>query len=270
MKTILFHVQDDGQTVHGLENALSLARATGAHLHCVHAVPTVAYVAGGLAGAAFVVDDIVVRERERTEKLEALINAELDNEDVSWDFEHVDADTVVELARRGALADLIVSSRQAAREQDYDVPVGRLGSLLSRSRTPIFIPGDDGAMVDPKGTALIAWDGSFESALAVRGALGLLKIADNVRVVRVDRGKPDFPDTQLLEYLSRYDIHAELTIEPYHETDVVPVLLGHAQREKAAYIVLGGYSHSRLGEWFFGGVTRSMLKHSPVGLIMAH
>ena len=34
--------------------------------------------------------------------------------------------------------------------------------------------------------------------------------------------------------------------------------------------VMGGYSHSRAGEFMFGGVTRALLKDCPVALAMAH
>jgi len=40
---------------------------------------------------------------------------------------------------------------------------------------------------------------------------------------------------------------------------------GHAD-----LIVTGAYGHTRLGEWFFGGVTRSLLAASPVCCLMTH
>ena len=38
----------------------------------------------------------------------------------------------------------------------------------------------------------------------------------------------------------------------------------------ASYLVMGGYSHSRAGEFLFGGVTRSLLREFPISLVMAH
>jgi nucleotide-binding universal stress UspA family protein len=40
--------------------------------------------------------------------------------------------------------------------------------------------------------------------------------------------------------------------------------------EKADLIVAGGYGHSRLGEWIFGGVTHEMLAQSPVCCLLSH
>jgi nucleotide-binding universal stress UspA family protein len=33
---------------------------------------------------------------------------------------------------------------------------------------------------------------------------------------------------------------------------------------------MGGYSHSRAGEFLFGGVTRDLLRACPISLVMAH
>jgi nucleotide-binding universal stress UspA family protein len=42
------------------------------------------------------------------------------------------------------------------------------------------------------------------------------------------------------------------------------------EEEKADLIVAGGYGHSRLGEWIFGGVTRELLSASPVCCLLSH
>lgn len=39
---------------------------------------------------------------------------------------------------------------------------------------------------------------------------------------------------------------------------------------RADLIVSGGYGHSRLREWTFGGVTRALLKQTPFSRLMAN
>ena len=83
-----------------------------------------------------------------------------------------------------------------------------------------MIPGT--VSVDPTGPAIIAWNGSFEAANAVRLSLGLLKLASSVRVVHVTsvpQKKELFPGTRLLEYLSRQGIESELVVETVPEAD---------------------------------------------------
>lgn len=168
------------------------------------------------------------------------------------------------------MCDLIVSTRQAPRGREEERPLRRLGEVLEGARTPVFLPGENGKLIDPNGPAVIAWDGSYEASIAVRQSIGLLKLASETRVLRVNRRKDAFPDTRLLEYLSRYGIKAELIVEDADEKDVGRVLIDCAERAGNAYIVMGAYSHSRVGEYLFGGLTRRMLKECPVGIMLSH
>jgi nucleotide-binding universal stress UspA family protein len=33
---------------------------------------------------------------------------------------------------------------------------------------------------------------------------------------------------------------------------------------------MGGYGHSRAGEFLFGGVTRALIKESPIAFVLSH
>lgn len=202
------------------------------------------------------------------------IEDELSDKDLSWDYEQVTGNVINRIVSRAALADLVVTGRAAHRSEFVGAGIAVLGDLLHRSRTPLFIPGEGGKPCDPTGPALVAWDGSYESANAVRSALGMLACASAVHVVQVEEEKETpFPGTRLLEYLSRHGIHAELTIEYEAELDrnfIPDTLVARAITVMASYLVMGGYNHSRLGQYVFGGVTRSMLSASPIPLLIAH
>lgn len=276
VKTILLQVQNDEALDRTLETALSLSRACEAHLECVHVTPIQAYVAFDSFGGVFVMDDVIRAIDDADAKLDVRLRSELSKEDVSWTYTQITGDVPHQLIGRAALADLIVTSR-SPKQIDFQGPtIGMLGDLLHRSRTPLFIAGDDGKVPDPSGRALIAWNGSFKAANAVRSAVGLLKLASEVRVLRIDEEKDEaFPSTRLLEYLSRHGIHAELKVES-SDPDARDVgftyacLTSEAERMGAAYIVMGGYSHSRVSEYVFGGLTRSMLTGCSVPLFIAH
>lgn len=276
VKTILLHVQNDEAIGQTLETALSLARACEAHLDCLHVTPIQAYVAMDSFGGVFVMGDVFKAVEEEEGLIKARLKAELSKEDVSWDYTQTTGDVPSQLIGRAALADLIVTSRQPRRTDFQGSTIGMLGDLLHRSRTPLFVAADDGKVPDPTGSVLIAWNGSFEAANAVRSAIGLLKLASDVRILRIDEEKDEaFPSTRLLEYLSRHGIHAELKVETAHpdarDIDFMSARLNaEAERMKAEYIVMGGYSHSRVSEYMFGGLTRSMLAGSSIPLFIAH
>jgi nucleotide-binding universal stress UspA family protein len=47
-------------------------------------------------------------------------------------------------------------------------------------------------------------------------------------------------------------------------------ILDGALAEGATCVIMGGYSHNRMGEYLFGGVTRTLLKACPIPLVVAH
>lgn len=272
VKTILLHIQNDKSLDARVETALALARACEAHVSCVHVTPIEAYVAFDSFGGVFVMNDVIKAVDEEAANIRKRLQEKLRDEDVTWDYVETTANIASSLVSRAALTDLVVTGRDPHRSDFAGPTIGLLGELLHRSRTPLFIPADDGAPVEPAGTALIAWDGSYEAANAVRAGVGLLKVASQVRVLQIhEKDDEAFPGTKLLEYLSRHGIHAELFTESAASQEFVSdALVAHARAVGAAYIVMGGYNHSRVGEFVFGGVTRSLLKASPVPLLIAH
>ena len=273
IKTILFHVIGDELTEQRIETALALARACSAHLSCLHVTPIEAYSVCDSLGSAFVMTNIVEALQEGDTELQAKMEKHLSGEDVSWDYEQWTGNVASAIVGRAALADLLITARSSS----VGSALGFLGDLLTRSRTPLFVAGSDGRVFDPVGKALIAWNGSFEAANAVRAAFGLMRLASEVRVLQISDEKPSsetFPATRLLEYLSRQGIHAELISEPPAGRDpghdqLSGMILAEANREGAAYIVMGGYSHSRAGEFVFGGVTRTLLNECALPLVIA-
>lgn len=273
-KTILVHIHDDDTLESRLESALSLARSFSAHVECMHVTPGQAYVAYDSFGGIFVMPDVIKAIEEGEAALRSKIENKLGHEDVSWDYVQTTGEVASQLISRAALADLVVAGREPRRIDFAGPAIGLLGDLICRSRTPVLVPCEIGRPVDPTRPALIAWDGSYEAANAVRSSIGMLKRAASVHVLQIVEEKPElFPSTRLLEYLSRHGIHAELTVENVDEVqyaDFIPeILVTRAIAIDAGYLLMGGYNHSRLGEYVFGGVTRTMLSASPVPILVA-
>lgn len=269
IKSILFYVHEDDELESRLQSALSLARACSAHLQLLHVVPIEAYTAVDAYGV-FVSGTIVETLSEEAEKLRAKIEARLAKEDVSWSYDVRCTQLLAELFKEAALSDLVVIGRSPPfHEFSFSGP-GLLGELVSSGRTPLCIPGDGGRIFDPFGNALIAWNGSVEIANTVRQTVGLLKMASEVRVISFSEEKEGaFPDTRLLEYLSRHGIDAVLDVRKSRR-DFGQDLIEYARVFGAEYLVMGAYSHSRAGEWLFGGVTRELLHECSFPIVVSH
>ena len=270
IKSILLHVQDDDTLSSRVETALCLARAFEAHLSCLHITPFQAYIASEQLGGVFVMDQIMKALDEQEDRLRARIEEDLANEGVSWDYEQRAGEIAPSLAGYSALADLIVTGRRPHRSDVSGPWLSVLGNLLHLARSPLLIPGDSSELRAADGTVMIAWDGGFEAAAAVRAACPLLKAASSVEVVRVEEEKKDqFPATQLMEYLSRHGIRANLEIVSPAGAQIADALLGEASNLGANMIVMGGYGRSRFREFVFGGVTRTLLVGCPLPLVVS-
>lgn len=271
IKTILFHVHDDDLLNDRLQVALTIARACGAHLHCLHVCPIEAYTVVDTFGGTFVNAKIVEALEEQSDKLRAEIKSRLEKEDVSWDYEEVTGELVPRLVQSAALSDLVITGREPKQREFGGPAIVLLGELLVQARTPLLVLGAEGSDFDPFGTVVVGWNGSYEAANAIRGALPLLRLASDVRIIRFSEEKDErFPPTALLEYLSRQGVSAELETREYPPQGLAAGLVHHALVHSASMIVIGGYSHSRAGEFLFGGVTRQLLKSCALPLLVAH
>ena len=268
--TILFNVHNDAGLDSRLEATLSLARAASAHLECLHVTAIQAYTVTDAFGGVFTSGEILRTLEEEAAKLRTRLEGRLATEDVNWTYREITGELTGQLVAHAALADLLVAGRGVQEFEFSGSSIGFLGNLLSDSHTPLLILSDSPKAFDPEGPALVAWNGSYEAANAVRASVSMLQLSSDVHVIQFEDEKPGyFPSTRPLEYLSRHGIHAELRAGPRGNGGIAEKLVSYAVENGMSYIVMGGYSHSRAGEFVFGGVTRELLKQCPVPLVMA-
>ncbi len=270
MKSILLHVGDDMGMEARLQAALDVTRACSGHLHCLRANPYNPQMAfDGITGMS-VMYDISKMSREVDQKLREEIEKRLADEDVSWDYAEANEDAARGLAKHSALVDLIILSAASA-EKDNTVPLGILGDVLLNSRAPVLVQPDDMKKFNASGTALVAWNGSFEAGNALRAAVPLLQLAGDVHILTVEEDKDhDLPPLAACEYLSGHGVKSEVHAPQVSKSSVTDTLLANIESLGVDYMVMGAYGHSRAREFLFGGVTRSMFKDSPIPLVVAH
>jgi nucleotide-binding universal stress UspA family protein len=108
----------------------------------------------------------------------------------------------------------------------------------------------------------------------VRDALPFLLQAREVLVVEIGEDALQSQDKKNLADVGRYLVrHGVIVADEIWRRARGPVateLLELVRTEKADLVVAGGYGHSRLGEWFFGGVTHELLSSSPVCCMLSH
>ncbi len=269
--TILVHFGYDTQSSTRLDVGVALARTYEAHLVGLYAVPRLDLPSVVRAYA----NTEMLEEQKRGAKTEAAKaeaafreRAEREGLSYEWRFEMADVAPLVALHAR--YADIAVIGQAPPPSEGYDYPGLPEQVVLSAGRPAIVVPYVGSYPVLGK-EVLVAWNGTREAARAVADALPLLVKAERVTVLSID--PPDehhIAGADIASSLARHGVHAEASRTSGGDLDVGDVLLSRAADLGADLAVMGAYGHSRAREWALGGVTRHLLRHMTLPVLMSH
>ena len=149
--------------------------------------------------------------------------------------------------------------------------VANLGELVLGAGRPIIAVGETVTeFADRK--IVVAWKDTREARRAVADALPFLQRAQDVIAITVSEGdrsaeKGSLDD--LLAWLDRHDVKARAELLENQE-GFVDVLESTARAYQADLVVSGGYGHSRMREWLFGGITRNLLEANTLNRLFSN
>jgi nucleotide-binding universal stress UspA family protein len=173
------------------------------------------------------------------------------------------------VSREARAADLIIVGRQHGGGSVHELVDP--GAILLRAGRPLLVAPD---VVIPTQLrrVVVAWKDTRECRRAVRDALPFLHKAEDVLIVGIEEGQSDNAAilSDVAQYLRRHRVVAPREIRRRARGPVGAELLHLVRDEGADLIVAGGYGHSRLGEWIFGGVTHELLTSTPVCCVLSH
>lgn len=270
-RTIITHVSADVKEAPRLKAAASLARkfdATLVGVGCETMPPISATDPSGLMQAEWIVAlrDVV---REDLKRAHELFLGEAQLLKTEWvETEELPIDAMTRLSRG---ADLIVAGGAPGRIERYRSIDA--GELMLRSGRPVLVVPTRGGELAAR-AVVVAWKDTREARRALADALPLLQTAEQVRIVEVCR-EDEVADAEartadVVRALARHDVNAQARIAVGANDRVAYELNVAAHAVNADLIVAGGYGHSRLGEWFFGGVTRDLLHSQERFVLLSH
>ncbi len=181
-----------------------------------------------------------------------------------------ETEPLVELAKSVDLAILGQHSPEAAaagavRPEDVIVAAGR----------PVLVVPYAGTFAETGKRTLVAWDDSREAVRALHDALPLLAAAEMVTLVFVgareaalERRKPALE--RMIRHLRHHGVAARLEETIRGDIAISDLLLSRAADLAADLIVAGAYHHSQLREALIGGVSRELLQHMTVPVLLSH
>ena len=257
--------------------AAGLARDFGAMLIGVAARDLMPPVTAPVAGPVVVAALLATQEGDIRKQLDAAEQqfraaAAKQDQRLSWRSEIDDPAKV--FAREGRAADLLVVGRRPESASSHPSRHMDPGEILMRAGRPSLVVPPGLSHLDAA-HVVVAWRDSREARRAVADALPLLKRATSVLVLEVCDTVIDQEDTKAVvddvaDYLSRHGVAATAETRLLREASVSAELLLAAEQRGAELVVAGGYAHSRLQEWVFGGLTRTLLGHFPKCCLLSH
>ncbi len=257
-----------------LDAAAKMAQVCNGRLIAVH-VAGPPYVPADLMGTVpsevITWQEKTIREETEAARKEVAAAERRCGRNIEW-RSFVTDDFTPTMLRHARYADLTVLS-QSAREPAEMTRADELpDAMLVGSGRPLLIVPRYGSFPVIGDNVLIAWKPTREATRAVHDALALLKRAKRVSVLEVnpERDADRRDDRDLATHLAAHGITAEIASTVADDIGVGDVLLSRAADLGADLIIMGGYGHSRLREFTFGGATRHMLERMTVPVFMSH
>jgi nucleotide-binding universal stress UspA family protein len=287
MKSILVPATGADTDRTSLRTALKIARDFSAHIDVLHvrldAVDVAVKTASGEGGplVEHLIQQLEQDAREREERarrtfedfcrrenltlVDAPGNEPTTGPSAQWHVATGDEASMV--ASHGMVADLVICARSP--DAHFTTRLILESALLNTGR-PLLIPSAVGKPADfAGGTVAIAWKPTPQAARAVAAAMPLLMRAKDIVVMTVEEESAPWQMDGLVRNLAWHGLAVTAERLTAKRRDPAKTLLDSASKT-ASLLIMGGYGHSRIREWVFGGFTQQVLAAAPLAVLMAH
>lgn len=273
MQDVLVRIADPSDFERSARGAARLAAALGGRLTGLHTVevgmpPPSLYDPTALAAEWATCAEREVRDAARHEAAFTEWASSMGARDPAWS---VGAGAVPDLvAYVAGWHDVLVAPRSGGGADPWSTPAG-IARLVLAVDLPCLVLPPDVELQPPCGTVAVAWNGSVQAIRALHASLPLLAQAGRVVVLTGDA--PTASTLRPPFALQRW-LDARLPCVAYHPLDAHHQdgagILDAARDCGADLLVMGAYGRSRAAEWLLGGVTRHVLEHAQLPVLMRH
>jgi len=284
IKIILVPVDGSERSAEVLDTALVIAKRFDAHIKVVHVREHTSepFSFSGMPAAyreeyskmsSRAVDEVAERVRQRfnsfcNENKVKITRKPSATKEVSASLHVFGGNPEAVLDRESRLVDVIAMSRPV-RHRIGGPGVGELHeSLMLHSGRPVLIvPPSNEWKAHRADHAAVGWNDSVEASRALCMTLPWLTQMKKVTVL-VSKKREDGVG-EVVDYLKRHGCKAD-----YHVIsgggNVGKKMLATCKEIGAEFLVVGGFSHARTRQRFFGGVTSHLLANTNIITVMAH
>ncbi|MGH7188989.1 MAG: universal stress protein [Acetobacteraceae bacterium] len=222
---------------------------------------------------------------ERAERIGIAFHEELQRNGLEGDFLSTVGRPGEAVAKRARTADLVVLGQPEPEQAKASAHRNMVEDVLMTSGRPVLMIPFAGEFTTIGRNVLIGWVEGPEAARAAHEVLVLATPGAKLTVLTVRRGaapedQVELPGAEIARHLARhgFDVEADetvagaslppsFTVRPaVSEADA---LLNYATDRAADLLAVGCYGHSRTREMVLGGVTRDLLSHMTLPVLMS-
>ncbi len=276
LKDLLVHIDHSKQAEARVDAAIALAARHEAHLIGLY-VLTLPHIPGFVR--AQIPEDVFRTQAalagEIAEQTKAMFEERVQRAGISAESRIVEGQLEATLNLHGRYCDVaIVGQRDPEGDETTSTPEMPDRLVLSLGR-PVLVVPNTGHYPVIGDHVMVAWDASRLAARAVNDALPFLERARKVVVMAVnprsgDGGHGEIPSADIALHLARHGITCEAQHVYADDVDAGDMLLSRAADQGIDLFVMGAYGHTRWRELVLGGVTRHLLKHMTMPVLMSH
>jgi len=272
-----------------LKLAFNLARTSKAHLAGAYPLPEAQAARagptgfGGVPGMTVVVEPVspgsavaeVFHEAEVADRVEHRFKDELRLAGIEGEWHVVSGGDSAALLELAKTVDLTIMGQRQPNSRSDGAARFRPEDILISAGRPVLVVPYTGIFETVGKRILVAWDGTREANRALNDALPLLAEAEAVTVMFVGANERDLEQhwpalDRIVGHLRRHGVNAIAEETVRGGLAISDILLSRAADLAADLIVAGGYHHSQLREALLGGVSRELLHHMTVPVLMSH
>lgn len=268
IRDVLAIVDNAGVAAPFIDRVLAFAEQRQAQVEIAVLTPS-PYFAEALlpAGVMYVPEDVLAQDdRSKVEAVTALMAKASTkasvfglHDDVAW--------LAGDVRRSRQLADLILIGDAGEWETAWLRRRVLETSILSTGTPTVILPA--GKRLGGIRRAVLGWKPSPEANRAVHDLVAIAEAGAKIDVIIVDQDPARDAGDEVRRHLERHGLAVELHRVSADGMSEGEVLHGFALRDDADLLVTGGFGHSRFREVCFGGVTRDLIDHALVPVMLS-
>jgi nucleotide-binding universal stress UspA family protein len=275
LRDILVHIDDTPQCDRRFKLALKLARKNDAELFALFTRAD-----ANLMGISTQVEKNRKQYKKMADAAHKQFQKQADKDSVSLNWQTApypasDDEVTNQLLYYTQHMDIAIVGQHDPANAISSVPPDLAERLVLESGRPVLVIPHAGEFKSVGKRVMVAWNTGRESVRALNDALPLMQGAKKVHILAIDprrKGKRhgSVPSADIAGHLHRHGIKAQAEYINTKGMDASNTLLSLAADESIDLLVMGAYGHHPFRELILGGMTRDILRHMTVPVLMSH